>query len=178
MKRARGWIAGIALSLGVLSACPHAALAKTEVAVTEVKLPDDHQSKELERSVRAAVAHALKSARFGSAKHIEISIRLSELSVEEMDGIVHVTCTLSGRLKGGGAARSHVSFGDKPTKRKALVKQSLRMAAESVVTRLADMVRDLEAEEKKRNKDSHGDKGKKKLGVRGVSADIAASAAR
>jgi len=161
MRRLGNWIAIAAVLLGAFAVVPEVAQAKTEVAVIEVKLPDENASKELERSVRAAVAHAAKSARFGKAKHVDVTIRLSELTVEEVDGIVHVTCTMSGRLKDGGAARSHVSFGDKPSKKKQLVKQALRMAAESVVTRLADIVRDREAEEKK--KDSHGEKDKKKV---------------
>ena len=154
-----GWIAIAALSVGAVAVSPEIALAKTDLTVTEVKLPDEHASKEIERSVRAAIAHAAKSARFGSAKHIEMAIHLIEVSVDEVDGIVHVTCTLSGKLKGGGVARARVSFGDKPSKKKALVKQALRMAAESVVTRLADVVRDREAEQKKR--DAHGDKADK-----------------
>lgn len=164
MTRLSRWIAIAALSVSSVAVSPEVALAKTDLTVTEVKLPDENGSKDkdLEHSVRAAIAHAAKSARFGSASHIEMMVHLTEFSVEEVDGIVHVTCTLKGKLKSGGVARSHVSFGDKPKKKKALVKLALRMAAESVVTRLADVVRDREAAEKK--KDSHGEKGDKHRG--------------
>ncbi len=159
MRALERWLSSVAIAVAIGVAAPTAALAKTDVTITDVKLPDGPPSKELERTVRTAIAKAASGANFGKTKHVELSIRLSEMTVEVADGVVRVTCTLSGKLKGGGTARSHVTFGDVPRKKKKLTKQVLKMAAEGVVARLADVLRDRETAEKK--KDASKDKKKK-----------------
>jgi hypothetical protein len=145
-----GWMF-VAISLLLLAAAsPRVALAKTDVVVTDLKLPEDRSSKEFEKSVRSALSKAAKPLDFGHVKRVEITVRLTEFSIETSDELVRVTCTLVGRLKGGGTARSHFSFGDKPGRRKSLEKQVLKMASEGVLGRLAEMTRVKEALEKKK----------------------------
>jgi hypothetical protein len=54
---------------------------------------------------------------------------------------VRLSCTVLGRLEGGPSARSRISFGASPKDRAALEKQVLRMVANGVVARLAEIAR-------------------------------------
>jgi hypothetical protein len=149
------------------AALPRVALAKAELAVTSVKLPEDHKSKEFEKIVRSAISRAAKPLNFGSSKRVEITVRVTEFTIETTDDLVRVTCTLVGRLKGGGTARSHISFGDKPSKKNKLEKQVLKMASESVLMRLAEMTRVQEALDKKKKDAAEKPKDKKSEKTKG-----------
>jgi hypothetical protein len=92
-----------------------------------------------------------KPLSFGHGQRVEVSVRLTELTIEQEDDVIRVTCTLIGRLKGGGSARSHISFGGKPNKRKELEHQVLAMVSDGVMSRLAEMARVREALEKKKS---------------------------
>jgi hypothetical protein len=144
------WALLVLAALALVVARPSVAFAKTELVVTDLSVPEDRQSKEFEKLVRTIIQRAAKPLDFGHSKRVEITVRLTEFKIESDEDLVRVTCTLVVRLKGGGTARSHISFGDKPKRKKGLEKQVLKMATESVLIRIAEMNRVREALEKKK----------------------------
>jgi hypothetical protein len=66
---------------------------------------------------------------------------VSEFTVIEQDGLVRVSCTLIGKLEKGGVAKSRISFGGAPAKRKHLEKQVLSAVSEGLMVRLAHIAR-------------------------------------
>jgi hypothetical protein len=52
-----------------------------------------------------------------------------------------VTCSLVGRLKGGGTARSKIAFGGKPSNRSKLERQVLASVTDGVIIRLSELAR-------------------------------------
>ncbi len=122
------------------------AKSATRVDVTEVvlarKQPNhDKREKEVGREVRRAAQRASKSLDFGGMKRVEVRFEVVELEIHTTDELVRVSCTIVGRLRGGGTARSRLSFGGKPSRRTALERQVIGMVTEGVVTRLAEMSR-------------------------------------
>lgn len=126
-----------------------AAHATARVDITELTLPGEADAK-LEKTLRTLLHKAARPLNFGSGKRVEVSVKLTELTIEESGDLIRVTCTLVGRLKGGGSARSHISFGGKPKRRKELQRQVLAMVSDGVMSRLAEMARVREALEKKK----------------------------
>lgn len=126
--------------------------AKVELAAIEWK-DGEKVSKERARQVKSAVRRAAQSAQkhldFGQHGRLELTIVIKELSFEESDGLLRVSCTLVGRLKGGGSARSRISFGGKPSDKKKMERQVLASVTEGVMIRLAEMARAADAERAK-----------------------------
>ena len=150
MKR---WLMLVLALLGALlaaTASPSELRASARVDITELTMPAESTAK-LEKTLRTLLHRAAKPLNFGGGKRIEVTVRLTELSFEESNEVVRVTCTLVGRLKGGGTARSHISFGGSPKKRKELERQVLAMVSDGVMSRLAEMARVREALEKKKS---------------------------
>jgi hypothetical protein len=141
--------------LGVigLAIAPRPAYAKAELSITKLELPEN-TSADLEKKLRKLLKQTASHLDFGKSKKVEVAIRLKEFTIETSDDLVRVTATLVGRLKGGGTARSHISFGAKPSKRKSLEKQVLKMVADSVLTRLAEMARVRDALDERKKKEA------------------------
>jgi hypothetical protein len=118
----------------------------TRVDVTEVVLGRKHphheaREKHVGREVRRAAQRTAKALDFGGMKRVEVSFEVVELDVQVSDDLVRVSCTIVGRLRGGGTARSRLSFGGRPSRRTALERQVIGMVTEGVVTRLAELSR-------------------------------------
>ncbi len=64
-----------------------------------------------------------------------------ELTTEEHGDVLHITCTVMGRVVGGAGARSRISYGGSPEKREELEKEVLTQVANGLVARLAQIVR-------------------------------------
>ncbi len=162
MKR---WLALVSLLATLVLVIVHApaAMASATVDITELSLPGEADAK-LEKQLRTLLHKAARPLDFGRGKRVEITVKLVELTVEESDDVLRVTCTLVGRLKGGGSARSHISFGGKPKRRKELQRQVLAMVSDGVMSRLAELARTRDALEKKKAADekSRKDQGGKK----------------
>lgn len=99
------------------------------------------RQKRVKRAVRSMAAQAAKHLDFGAARKAEITFSLRELSVSEEDGLVRVSCTLHGRLRHGGGARSKIAFGGKPDRKKQIERQVLSSVTDSVMVRLAELAR-------------------------------------
>jgi len=123
---------------------PAAAEGKDFVDIAEIRVPDSDDAKATRnriKLIRGLLRSAAKHADFGEAKNVQIHAKLTRFEVVEKDGILRVTCTLIGRLDGGPSARSHISFGGHPEKRKTLEKQVLRMVSDGIITRLAELAK-------------------------------------
>ncbi|MFO0615325.1 MAG: hypothetical protein U0414_22215 [Polyangiaceae bacterium] len=151
----RAWAFIVALlgALLLVIASPRVAFAKkAEFALTKLEVPDDTTA-DFEKRLRRLIRSTADHLDFGKSKRVEASLRLKEFKVEVTDELVRVTATLVGRLTEGGTARSHISFGAKPSKRKSLEKQVLRIVVDSVLTRLAEMARVRDALEERKKSD-------------------------
>lgn len=151
--RAKAWILVLLGVLGIVIA-PRVALAsKAELSITKLEVPEDSAA-DFEKRVRRMIRASAGKLDFGKSKRVEASFKLKEFRVETSDGLVRVTATFVGRLGQGGTARSHISFGAKPAKRKSLEKQVLRLVVDGVLTRLAEMARVRDAIEERKKKES------------------------
>ncbi|MFO0550695.1 MAG: hypothetical protein U0271_20035 [Polyangiaceae bacterium] len=149
------WIVSVALAFFALLWAPRDAEAKTKVEIGAVEWkPHEEVTKEREKQVRTKVrrlaAASAKHLDFGKKGKVEVSFVVKELTVTTEGDVIRVTCTLLGKLKGGGSARSRLSFGGKPDARKKLEREVLTAVTDGVMTRLAEIAREREkAAEKK-----------------------------
>lgn len=137
---------------------PAFAEAKTKVELATVEWPssktvpagdkprDKARDKKVRRAVRNHASHAAGKLDFGARGKITLTLVIQELEVVETDGLVRVTCTLVGKLNGGGRARSKLSFGGKPGDRKRIERQVLSAVTDGVMTRLAELSKQREKE--------------------------------
>lgn len=154
--RPKAWVLVLvgALSVLVTTLAPRSAFArKAELSIAKLEMPDDSAA-DFEKRVRRMIRATAEKLDFGKAKRVAATFRLKEFAIERTDGLVRVTATLVGRLETGGTARSHISFGAKPSKQKALEKQVLRIVVDSVLSRLAEMARVRDAIEERKKKQS------------------------
>lgn len=136
----RAWLGG-ALAAAVTLALPATAEA-ADVVVTDVLVPEGPEAKATAKLVRRLIAGSAKRAKWGKASRVRVVVRVAQLDVTEEGGVLRVTCTMSGRLEGGPGARSRLSYGGHPSRRKDLVKKVLGMVGDGLVTRLAQMARE------------------------------------
>jgi hypothetical protein len=131
--------AALLLVSGVTHAKATLEVASVDVAqkVTLTKERD----RRLKLAVRRLAAQSAKHLDFGKQGKVQVTILIKELTIEESDDVVRVTCTLVGKLEGGGSAKSRISFGGKPDKKKKLEKQVLGSVTDGVMTRLAELAR-------------------------------------
>ena len=126
--------------------------AKVDVAAVEFK--DESTKKQTQKRIGTAIrrqAHkAAKHLDFGVRGRVEITFLVRDITTVEEDGVMSITCTLVGRLKGGGSARSKIRFGGKPEKQKKLERQVVAAATDGVMTRLAQLSREREKEREKK----------------------------
>lgn len=138
----RAWIWLFAVTLfGVTAGVPVAAYAKSELVITEVIAPEKDAPIGLTKRLRASLSRAAKPLDFGVERRVGMTVRVSEFVVTETDGLLRITCTLVGKLEKGGTAKSHITFGGAPSKRKHLEKQVLSAVSEGLMVRLAEISR-------------------------------------
>lgn len=115
-----------------------------DVGTVEWKKPSKEaaaREKRLSTEIRRAAHKAAKGLDFGKGGRALVSFTVVEVSVENLEDVVRVTCQLVGHLKGGGRARSKIRFGGKPADQKKLEKQVVVAATDGVMTRLSEMAR-------------------------------------
>lgn len=143
MRRVTKWGLLLAVGLATLVASPAGAEArpKPKVAWVRVDVPERGDSARLQKLLKQALAQAAKKANFGKAKTVNLTARVTEMTVEEHGDVLHITCTVMGRVVGGAGARSRISYGGSPEKRDELEKEVLTQVANGLVARLAQIVR-------------------------------------
>ena len=154
--RRLAWILSVLFAIVsiALPAPAWAKAAKVEVAGIEfAKAADKQAEKRVSSAIRRQVARAAKHLDFGTTSKVEITFVVRDVQVAEEDGVVTVTCTLLGKLKGGGSARSKIRFGGKPDAKKKIERQVVAAATDGVMTRLAQLSRERIAEKAKEKED-------------------------
>lgn len=135
----------LALALLVGWAAP-ALAKKATVDIASVEFKKDgvekKDQKRIATTIRRQAHRTAKHLDFGVKGRVEITFVVSDIQVVEEDDVVTVTCTLVGRLRGGGSARSKIRFGGKPDKNKKVERQVVAAATEGVLTRLAQLSRE------------------------------------
>jgi len=107
-------------------------------------LPQDaEQPRQLDKELRVLLKKAAKGQDWGAGRnnHIEARFQLRRLDFETEGDVLTVRAALVGRLPGGRAAESTISFGGTRAQKAALVRQVLRIVATGVIVRLADLER-------------------------------------
>jgi hypothetical protein len=138
-----GWLLAAAIAAAALFGSRDA-LARPTVAFTRVEVRAGDDAPRLGHDLRAFLTQATRHANFGPGgkkTKIDVTARLLEFSEEERDGVLRIRCAMSGRIVGGRGARSKISFGGSPRDRAKLEKQVLKMVADGLVARLAQIAR-------------------------------------
>jgi hypothetical protein len=159
-----------AVLLGVsLALAPTAVVAKGKVIRTHEKIPkrsgrpdvrlnrldlpaDTPNLKHFRSFLTKRLAKETRRAIWGAGRDnvIEYRFSVTELSIIHEEGVVRVKCTAVGKLPGGQAAKSHLTFGGEPAKQNKVVERVLEIVAHGVIVRLSELERirrgDLERE--------------------------------
>lgn len=127
-------------------ALPATSFAKNRVEIARVEIPvgvsqGKERDNQVARSIRRLAHASLAHLDFGKNK-VEVTIVVKELVIEQIsDELIRVRCTLIGKLKGGGTAKSRLAFSGKPARKKQLTRQVLTAVTDGVMTRLAELAR-------------------------------------
>src|SRR5262249_32146335 len=103
MRRVTKWGALLAFGLATLAVAPPAAHAagKPKVSWVRVDVPEREGSARVQKLLKQALAQAGKKANFGKVKSVTLAARVIELSEEQHGDVLHITCTVMGRVVGG-----------------------------------------------------------------------------
>jgi hypothetical protein len=138
---------GVAVGLSLLAPLVAEAKRAAKVEWTRVEIPESAAS--IRKVLPPLLTKAAKKADFGGRAEVKLTAKVTEFrSVAEGD-VHRVSCTIVGRIAGGAAAKSRISFGGAPKDRDKLEKQVLEMVSRGVVARLAAIVRDEEQAKKR-----------------------------
>jgi len=141
MRRVTKWGALIVACLSILATAPPAEASGAKVRWVRVDVPAAQNGGRLQKMLKLALNRAVRRANFGKAKTVSLAARVVEISAEEREDVLHITCTVMGRVVGGAGARSRISYGGSPEKRDELEKEVVTQVANGLVARLAQIVR-------------------------------------
>jgi hypothetical protein len=136
---------GIAALFALGIAAPAVAKGKGKLEIASIDWPTPGASmklreKQIKTTIRRLAVQSAKHLDFGADKAVATLV-VKELSASEADGVLKVSCSLVGKLKGGGTARSKIAFGGKPSDRKKIERQVLSSVTDGVMVRLAELAR-------------------------------------
>jgi len=137
-------LCGIGAGLTVVAIHGSAEAEKgTKVEWTEVELPADPRKASRERVLRSVLTRESRHVTWGRhAQPLELTVKVTEFTVEKRTDVVRVSCTALGKMKNGPTVKTHFSFGGDPRKQEALESHVLTLIAQGVVTRLAAIARE------------------------------------
>jgi hypothetical protein len=135
------------LASALLAFAPRADARRVRWQKIEVRKGDD--ASRVEKRLSRLLKNATKKAKWGKGDTVKLRARLTKLSWEKRDDVLRVSVTVVARIVGGKGARSHIRIGGKPSDRRKLEKQALKIVSDGLITRLSDMAR---TEAKKREK--------------------------
>ena len=141
MGRSRWLILPLAAALSFAPPVSESSAAHKKVDWTAVEVRPGDDAKRVSRQLRQLLRKASKSADWGKSKQLALSARVKVLEWEERDDLVRLKLTVVARIVGGPSARSHIRLGARPSERRKLERQALRIVAEGLVTRLAEIAR-------------------------------------
>lgn len=114
------------------------------IKIHELALPPDVAgAKAWSKYLKKRLLRESRRAKWGAGRNNVIAYRfaISELSIRDDGDALTVRCTAIGKLPGGQAAKSHLSFSGDPRKRRQVVEHVLDIVVRGVVTRLAELER-------------------------------------
>jgi hypothetical protein len=120
------------------------AQGRPEVKIHRLELPEGVPALPYyKKYLRSRLRREARRARWGAGRNNVIQFRftVTELSIASEGDVMRVRCTAIGKLPGGQAAKSHLTFGGDPGKRRQVVEHVLDIVARGVVTRLAELER-------------------------------------
>lgn len=136
------WLAmPLALALTLAAPATTSWAGKPQVEWTAVDVRPGDDAKRIARQLRRELRSASKNADWGNAKKLALRARVKVLSWEEREDLVRLKLTVVARIVDGPSARSHIQLGARPKERRQLERQALRIVAEGLVTRLAEIAR-------------------------------------
>jgi hypothetical protein len=112
------------------------------VVLDKLLLPDGAPTA-LEKHLRDVLRREARRAQWGAGRgsRIEYRFTVKELSASEHEGVLVVRCAAVGKLPGNKTAKSSISFGGAPEKRRELLERVLEIVGRGVITRLSEMER-------------------------------------
>jgi len=115
----------------------------SRVVWTDVTIASREKRPELERFLKQIIERQTRRTDWGARRQgpIEARLDVTEFSAVLTKDVVRVTCTGTGKLKGGQSVRSHFSMGGRPAGRAELERQLLTMLGRGIVSRLAEIAR-------------------------------------
>lgn len=120
------------------------AKGRPDVRLTRLELPGGlANAKQYQRFLRKRLSREAKRAKWGAGRNnvIEYRFTIKELSISNDGDVLRVRCTAVGRLPGGQAAKSQLSYGGDPKQPRKVVENVLAIVARGVVSRLAELER-------------------------------------
>ncbi len=132
----------LAILAGFLVAPTAHAATRPRIAWADVAVREGSDQKRIARELSALLKKATRHADWGKRKApVRLSARVTRFAWIEGDGVVRLEVTVVGRILQGPEVRSRIRVGGHPDQRKKLEREGLRIVAEGLVTRLADIVR-------------------------------------
>lgn len=149
----------LALAACLFALAPTASARSVRWQKIEVRRGDD--ATRIEKKLGRLLKNATKKAEWGRGDVVKLSARLTKLSWETHGDVVKVNVTVVAKILGGQGARSHIRIGGRPSDRKKLEEQALKIVSDGLITRLSDMARTEakereEAEKKAKEKEKAG----------------------
>jgi hypothetical protein len=118
-----------------------AASGRPRVLLQRLTFPSIPEASYYKKQLTRSLWRASQAADWGAGEGsvIEYRFRVDALKIEDEADLVRVHCTATGELPGGKNATSRLSFSGPRAKRRALVDKVLRIVAQGVITRLAQI---------------------------------------
>jgi hypothetical protein len=117
---------------------------KPIVKLDKLVLPPPLQAdRSMERRLRFVLRREVRRVDWGAGrgKRIEYRFYVDDLVVEQKGDVLRVRCRATGQLPGGKTAKSSLSFGGDPKKKREVVQRVLEIVARGVIARLAQLER-------------------------------------
>ena len=117
---------------------------RPNIRLDQLDFPDDVPARAYyKKYLRKRLEHETRRARWGAGRNnvIQFRFKVTELSITVESDVLRVRCSAVGKLPGGQAAKSRLTFGGDPGKRRQVVEHVLDIVARGVVTRLAELER-------------------------------------
>jgi len=105
------------------------------------KSPSPEVKRRVERTLTKLLKRATRHAKWGKGDKVELSAKVIKLTYEESDEVLRVGVTVVAKIEGGKGARSHIRLGGRPSKRKEVEEDALKIVADGLVTRLSAIAR-------------------------------------
>lgn len=120
------------------------AKGRPDVRLARLELPAGlANGKHYQRFLQKHLSREAKRAKWGAGRNnvIEYRFTVKVLDISNDGDVLRVRCTAVGRLPGGQAAKSQLSYGGDPKQPRKVVENVLAIVARGVVSRLAELER-------------------------------------